>query len=77
MILIFFLGRQETTPLAGSSAGSIVCAAIISGESMEEALKATKIVAQDCRLRGTAFRVGVFTRLPLCRKTQPTTLDLS
>ncbi|XP_041991191.1 patatin-like phospholipase domain-containing protein 4 [Salvia splendens] len=53
---------KETTPLAGSSAGSIVCAAIVSGESMEEALKATKIVAQDCRLRGTAFRVGALLR---------------
>ncbi|KAL1557784.1 patatin-like phospholipase domain-containing protein 4 [Salvia divinorum] len=53
---------KETTPLAGSSAGSIVCAAIASGESMEEALRATKIVAQDCRLRGTAFRLGTLLR---------------
>lgn len=50
---------QETTPLAGSSAGAIVCAVIASGESMEEALKATKILAEDCRNRGTAFRLGV------------------
>jgi predicted acylesterase/phospholipase RssA len=50
---------QETTPLAGSSAGAIVCAVVASGASMEEALKATKILAEDCRNRGTAFRLGV------------------
>lgn len=50
---------QETTPLAGSSAGAIVCAVIASGASMQEALKATKILAEDCRNRGTAFRLGV------------------
>ncbi|KAI7990947.1 Patatin-like phospholipase domain-containing protein 2 [Camellia lanceoleosa] len=49
---------KDTTPLAGSSAGAIVCAVIASGASMEEALKATKILAEDCRLRGTAFRLG-------------------
>lgn len=26
---------------------------------MEEALEATKILAEDCRRRGTAFRLGV------------------
>lgn len=26
---------------------------------MEEALVATKVLAEDCRLRGTAFRLGV------------------
>lgn len=50
---------QETTPLAGSSAGAIVCAVVASGASMQEALKATKILAEDCRNRGTAFRLGV------------------
>lgn len=50
---------QETTPLAGSSAGAIVCAVIASGASMQEALQATKLLAADCRLRGTAFRLGV------------------
>lgn len=50
---------QETTPLAGSSAGAIVCAVIASGASMEEALNATKMLAEDCRNRGTAFRLGV------------------
>lgn len=54
-----FVLVQETTPLAGSSAGAIVCAVIASGESMEEALHATKILAEDCRNRGTAFRLGV------------------
>ncbi|PIA27191.1 hypothetical protein AQUCO_08200011v1 [Aquilegia coerulea] len=52
----------ETTPLAGSSAGAIVCAVIASGSSMEDALKATKILADDCRLRGTAFRLGAVLR---------------
>lgn len=50
---------QETTPLAGSSAGAIVCAVIASGSSMQDALDATKILANDCRARGTAFRLGV------------------
>ena len=27
---------------------------------MQEALQATKILAEDCRSRGTAFRLGVF-----------------
>ncbi|KAK7412077.1 hypothetical protein VNO78_03524 [Psophocarpus tetragonolobus] len=53
---------KETTPLAGSSAGAIVCAVIASGATMEEALLATKILAQDCRNRGTAFRLGAVLR---------------
>ncbi|KAL7125074.1 hypothetical protein ABFS83_14G091400 [Erythranthe nasuta] len=53
---------KETTPLAGSSAGAIVCAVIASGASMKEALEATKILAEDCRLRGTAFRLGAVLR---------------
>lgn len=32
---------------------------VASGASMQEALDATKILAQDCRLKGTAFRLGV------------------
>ncbi|XWS67591.1 hypothetical protein CRYUN_Cryun04dG0018800 [Craigia yunnanensis] len=53
---------KETTPLAGSSAGAIVCAVISSGASMHEALKATKVLADDCRLKGTAFRLGAVLR---------------
>ncbi|KAK4254364.1 hypothetical protein QN277_009760 [Acacia crassicarpa] len=53
---------KETTPLAGSSAGAIVCAVIASGASMEEALEATKILADDCRSLGTAFRLGAVLR---------------
>ncbi|KAG6651942.1 hypothetical protein CIPAW_06G148500 [Carya illinoinensis] len=53
---------KETTPLAGSSAGAIVCAVIASGATMQEALKATKILAEDCRNRGTAFRLGAVLR---------------
>uniref|UniRef100_A0A0R0IUJ6 Patatin n=1 Tax=Glycine max TaxID=3847 RepID=A0A0R0IUJ6_SOYBN len=53
---------KETTPLAGSSAGAIVCAVIASGASMEEALNATKILAEDCRNQGTAFRLGAVLR---------------
>ncbi|KAL4556655.1 hypothetical protein LXL04_034809 [Taraxacum kok-saghyz] len=48
--------------MAGSSAGAIVCAVVASGASMEEALQATKILAQDCRSRGTAFRLGAVLR---------------
>jgi len=47
---------QETTPLAGSSAGEIVCAVIAYGASMEKALTAIKILADDCRNRRTAIR---------------------
>ncbi|KAL5992945.1 hypothetical protein ACLOJK_013864 [Asimina triloba] len=50
---------NETTPLAGSSAGAIVSVVIASGCSMEFALEATKKVAADCRLNGTAFRIGM------------------
>lgn len=53
---------KDTTPLAGSSAGAIVCAVIASGASVQEALKATKLLAQDCRLNGTAFRLGAVLR---------------
>ncbi|XP_078444188.1 acyl transferase/acyl hydrolase/lysophospholipase superfamily protein isoform X2 [Wolffia australiana] len=53
---------KESTPLAGSSAGAIVCAVIASGKSMQEALKATKILAEDCRIKGTAFRLGAVLR---------------
>ncbi|XP_073309216.1 uncharacterized protein [Primulina huaijiensis] len=53
---------KETTPLAGASAGAIVCAVIASGADMHEALKVTKILAEDCRLRGTAFRLGAVLR---------------
>lgn len=52
----------ENTPLAGSSAGAIVCAVIASGESMKEALRATKLLADDCRSNGTAFRLGAVLR---------------
>ncbi|XP_030513239.1 LOW QUALITY PROTEIN: uncharacterized protein LOC115727207 [Rhodamnia argentea] len=50
--------NKETPPLAGSSAGAIVCVAIASGASMQEALMAAKVLADDCRRRGTAFRLG-------------------
>ncbi|PWA90544.1 acyl transferase/acyl hydrolase/lysophospholipase [Artemisia annua] len=53
---------KDTTPLAGSSAGAIVCAVVASGATMEEALQATKILAEDCRSRGTAFRLGAVLR---------------
>lgn len=53
---------KDTTPLAGSSAGAIVCAVIASGASMEEGLKATKVLAEDCRNKGTAFRLGAVLR---------------
>ncbi|GAV61124.1 Patatin domain-containing protein [Cephalotus follicularis] len=53
---------KETTPLAGSSAGAIVCAVIASGASMKEALQATKILADNCRSKGTAFRLGAVLR---------------
>ncbi|KAH9751874.1 Patatin [Citrus sinensis] len=53
---------KETTPLAGSSAGAIACAVIASGASMQEALNATKSLAENCRRRGTAFRLGAVLR---------------
>lgn len=56
---------KETTPLAGSSAGAIVCAVIAAGRSMRDALQDTKVLAEDCRLRGTAFRLGAVLRVVL------------
>ncbi|KAJ3697451.1 hypothetical protein LUZ61_001156 [Rhynchospora tenuis] len=53
---------KETTPLAGSSAGAIVCAVIASGHSMEDALRLTKDLADNCRTKGTAFRLGAVLR---------------
>ncbi len=50
---------QEDTPLAGSSAGALVCAVVGGGLSMYDALQATKELAHDCRTYGTAFRLGV------------------
>lgn len=48
----------ETTPLAGSSAGAIICAVIASGNTMQDALQVTKVLADNCRSKGTAFRLG-------------------
>ncbi|MBA0553042.1 hypothetical protein Golob_012260 [Gossypium lobatum] len=53
---------KETTPLAGSSAGAIVCAVIASGATMDLALKVAKILADDCRRKGTALRLGAVLR---------------
>ncbi|KAF3323796.1 Patatin-like protein [Carex littledalei] len=53
---------KETTPLAGSSAGAIVCAVIASGNTMEEALRVSKVLADNCRTKGTAFRLGAVLR---------------
>lgn len=50
---------QEDTPLAGSSAGALVCVVAGGGLSMHDALQATKELALDCRTYGTAFRLGV------------------
>ncbi|GBG61539.1 hypothetical protein CBR_g22336 [Chara braunii] len=52
----------EDTFLSGSSAGSLVCAVIVGGLTMEEALYATKRLAEDCRENGTAFRLGAVLR---------------
>ncbi|KAL3515607.1 hypothetical protein ACH5RR_022509 [Cinchona calisaya] len=53
---------KEMTPLAGSSAGAIVCAVIASGVSMQDALRATKIFSEACRRKGTAFRFWAVLR---------------
>ncbi|KAG2314796.1 hypothetical protein Bca52824_017918 [Brassica carinata] len=53
---------KDTTPLAGASAGAVICAVITSGSSMWEALEATKVLADDCRRNGTAFRLGAVLR---------------
>eukprot|EP00850_Spirogloea_muscicola_P009427 SM000053S17384 [mRNA] locus=s53:34044:37158:- [translate_table: standard] len=52
----------ESTPLAGSSAGAIVCAVVASGVSMRAAVEATKELGKDCREFGTAFRLGAVLR---------------
>ncbi|KAL3695257.1 hypothetical protein R1sor_009333 [Riccia sorocarpa] len=55
----------ENTPLAGSSAGALVCAVVASGLKMSDALLATKALAKDCRENGTAFRLGAVLRVYL------------
>eukprot|EP00250_Pteridium_aquilinum_P003527 c13840_g1_i1 orf=47-1249(+) len=55
----------EKTPLSGSSAGALVCAVIASGLRMEDAMAATRELAEDCRDNGTAFRLGVVLRKSL------------
>ncbi|KAF8650824.1 hypothetical protein HU200_063731 [Digitaria exilis] len=52
----------ERTPLAGSSAGAIICAVIASGNTMQDALQVTKDLADNCRSKGTAFRLGAVLR---------------
>ncbi|CAL4987639.1 unnamed protein product [Urochloa decumbens] len=52
----------ERTPLAGSSAGAIICAVIASGNTMQDALQVTKDLADNCRSNGTAFRLGAVLR---------------
>ncbi|CAO2149168.1 unnamed protein product [Urochloa humidicola] len=52
----------ERTPLAGSSAGAIICAVIASGNTMQDALQVTKDLAHNCRSNGTAFRLGAVLR---------------
>ncbi|GFY89336.1 acyl transferase/acyl hydrolase/lysophospholipase superfamily protein [Actinidia rufa] len=54
-----FASSSTEALIAGSSSGAIVCVVIASGACMEEALTATKMLAKDCRLRGTAFHLGV------------------
>ncbi|XP_051144653.1 uncharacterized protein LOC127260778 isoform X2 [Andrographis paniculata] len=58
---------NERVPLAGSSAGAITSAAIASGISMEEGLRAAKKLAEDCRLHGTLFRLAAVLRDTLHR----------
>ncbi|GJP52090.1 hypothetical protein CLOM_g11193 [Closterium sp. NIES-68] len=55
----------EHTPLAGSSAGAIVCATIASGVDPRTALHLTKHLSADCRANGTAFRLGKLLRAVL------------
>ena len=57
---------QEHTPLAGSSAGSIICAAVACGVDIRVALDVTKGLCADCRENGTVFRLGVSQELPVC-----------
>ncbi|GJU09181.1 hypothetical protein Tco_1125611 [Tanacetum coccineum] len=52
-------GRRIQRPLVGSSAGAVVCAVFVSGASMEEILQATKVLAEGCRSRWTAFCLAV------------------
>ncbi|TVU24720.1 hypothetical protein EJB05_27173, partial [Eragrostis curvula] len=52
----------ERTPLAGSSAGAIICAVIASGNTMQDCLQVTKDLADNCRTKGTAFRLGAVLR---------------
>ncbi|RZR96608.1 hypothetical protein BHM03_00025668, partial [Ensete ventricosum] len=57
-----FLLEKGYIKLGHRRAGAVVCVVIASGKSMQEALIATKILAEDCRLKGTAFRLGAVLR---------------
>ncbi|KAJ7557319.1 hypothetical protein O6H91_05G121800 [Diphasiastrum complanatum] len=61
----------ENTPLAGASAGAIACGAIVGGIPIHEALKATKLLAQDCRTYGTLFKVRDILRVYFNRYLPP------
>ncbi|KAK3119006.1 hypothetical protein QOZ80_9BG0712250 [Eleusine coracana subsp. coracana] len=52
----------ERTPLAGSSAGAIICAVLASGNTMQDCLQVTKVLSENCRTKGTAFRLGAVLR---------------
>lgn len=54
-----YVCEQEDTPLAGSSAGALVCAVVAGGLDMRDALEATKELGRECRQGGTAFKLGV------------------
>ncbi|CAI7834511.1 unnamed protein product [Closterium sp. NIES-53] len=53
---------QESTPLAGASAGALVSAVVATGVEPRSLMPLAKLVAADCRKNGTAFRIGVLLR---------------
>ncbi|KAJ7531517.1 hypothetical protein O6H91_14G047000 [Diphasiastrum complanatum] len=57
----------ETTPLAGASAGAIVCVAIAAEIPMHVVLKACKLMIQECKEKGTIFKLRDTVRVYLDR----------
>eukprot|EP00898_Chlorokybus_atmophyticus_P004363 jgi/Chlat1/4928/Chrsp31S04845 len=52
----------DNTPLAGSSAGALVCGTVAAGIGVKRGMDMTKVLAADCRANGTRHRLGAVLR---------------
>ncbi len=58
MLTAAFMCPTERTPLAGSSAGSLIAACYHSGLTAKTVTEACLVLADDCRVNGTRGRLG-------------------